>query len=58
MKRLLKALKCLNGNLEKNFAPEFINRIDEILMFKPLSKENIHDIVKPIYTTKQTFGRE
>lgn len=32
--------------LKKSLRPEFLNRIDEILMFKPLSRENIHDIVK------------
>jgi ATP-dependent Clp protease ATP-binding subunit ClpB len=31
--------------LHKTIRPEFLNRIDEILMFKPLSKEEIREIV-------------
>ncbi|HOF16420.1 MAG TPA: ATP-dependent chaperone ClpB [Bacteroidales bacterium] len=31
--------------LRKTIRPEFLNRIDEILMFKPLSKKEIRDIV-------------
>ena len=32
--------------LKKSVRPEFLNRIDETIMFKPLSKKNIIDIVK------------
>jgi ATP-dependent Clp protease ATP-binding subunit ClpB len=32
--------------LKKSIRPEFLNRIDEVIMFTPLSKEEIHDIVK------------
>ena len=32
--------------LKINFKPEFLNRIDEIIIFNPLGKENIRDIVK------------
>jgi len=32
-------------DLKKNFRPEFINRIDKIIVFKPLSKEDIRRIV-------------
>jgi len=31
--------------LKKTIRPEFLNRIDEIIMFKPLSREQIKDIV-------------
>jgi ATP-dependent Clp protease ATP-binding subunit ClpB len=31
--------------LKKNMRPEFLNRIDEIIMFNPLSREEIHEIV-------------
>ncbi len=31
--------------LRASFRPEFINRLDEIIMFKPLTKENISDII-------------
>ncbi len=32
--------------LESRFRPEFLNRIDEIIMFKSLTKDNLKDIVK------------
>jgi ATP-dependent Clp protease ATP-binding subunit ClpB len=32
--------------LEKSLRPEFLNRIDEILVFEPLNRENIKAIVK------------
>ena len=32
--------------LRKTIRPEFLNRIDEIIVFTPLSKENITQIVK------------
>ena len=32
--------------LKKSIRPEFLNRIDEIIMFKPLSKDEIHGIVR------------
>jgi len=31
--------------LKKSIRPEFLNRIDEIMMFKPLTRENIRGIV-------------
>ncbi|RXR16251.1 ATP-dependent chaperone ClpB [Flavobacterium amnicola] len=34
------------GLLKQTVRPEFINRIDEIVMFTPLSNENIKEIVK------------
>jgi ATP-dependent Clp protease ATP-binding subunit ClpB len=34
------------GLLNKTIRPEFLNRIDDIIMFTPLTKENIHEIVK------------
>lgn len=34
------------GLLRKNIRPEFLNRIDDIIMFTPLSKKNITKIVK------------
>ena len=32
--------------LRKNFKPEFLNRIDEIILFKPLTKEEIKQIAR------------
>ncbi|MDT7830676.1 ATP-dependent chaperone ClpB [Pricia sp. S334] len=34
------------GLLRKTIRPEFLNRIDDIIMFTPLSRENITEIVK------------
>ncbi len=34
------------NDLRSFFKPEFLNRLDEIVMFKPLTKENISGIVK------------
>ncbi len=33
------------GDLRNHFRPEFLNRLDEIVMFRPLTKENIGHIV-------------
>lgn len=35
----------INKELKKSFSPEFLNRIDEVLMFNSLSKENISGII-------------
>ncbi len=32
--------------LKKTMRPEFLNRIDEIIMFKPLTKDEIHKVVE------------
>ena len=34
------------NDLRAHFRPEFLNRLDEIIMFKPLTKSNIGNIVK------------
>lgn len=31
---------------KKRVRPEFMNRIDEIVLFNPLSRDEIHDIVR------------
>ncbi|MDY4743449.1 MAG: ATP-dependent chaperone ClpB [Lachnospira sp.] len=33
------------GDLKNHFRPEFLNRLDEIIMFKPLTKNNISSII-------------
>ncbi|MHB1345351.1 MAG: ATP-dependent Clp protease ATP-binding subunit [Thermoleophilia bacterium] len=33
------------GELKKVFRPEFLNRIDEVIVFHKLSKEQVHDII-------------
>ena len=35
----------VNEVLKRSFRPEFLNRLDEIIMFKPLTRENIGSIV-------------
>lgn len=34
------------SDLRASFRPEFLNRLDEIILFKPLTKENIQGIMK------------
>ncbi|TPR52832.1 ATP-dependent chaperone ClpB [Apilactobacillus kunkeei] len=41
-----KAKKQVNELLKKSFKPEFLNRIDDIITFKPLSKNDVRQIVK------------
>ena len=40
------AEEMVMNDLKAHFRPEFLNRLDEIIMFKPLTKENISGIVK------------
>lgn len=37
--------KMVMEDLRGHFRPEFLNRLDEIIMFKPLTKENIRGII-------------
>jgi ATP-dependent Clp protease ATP-binding subunit ClpB len=39
------ARNAVNNELRMHFRPEFLNRLDETIMFKPLTKENIGNIV-------------
>ncbi|MBR6897037.1 MAG: ATP-dependent chaperone ClpB [Lachnospiraceae bacterium] len=41
-----RAEDAVMGSLKGSFRPEFLNRLDEIIMFKPLTKDNITDIVR------------
>ena len=36
----------LMENLKRSLKPEFLNRIDEVIMFTPLSKDDVFEIVK------------
>jgi ATP-dependent Clp protease ATP-binding subunit ClpC len=38
--------EAIKKELQKMFAPEFINRIDEIIVFNPLGKDEVKEIVK------------
>ena len=35
----------LEGSLKKTFAPEFLNRIDDVVLFNSLTKDDIHQIM-------------
>ena len=39
------AASMVDAELKAHFRPEFLNRLDEIIMFKPLTKDNIGGIV-------------
>ena len=39
------AENAVMGDLRNHFRPEFLNRLDEIIMFKPLTKSNISSII-------------
>jgi ATP-dependent Clp protease ATP-binding subunit ClpC len=45
----------IEGALKKTFAPEFLNRIDDIVIFNSLEKENIAEIVE--IELKKLFNR-
>ena len=40
------ARELVNNELRGHFRPEFLNRLDEIIFFKPLTKDNIGGIVE------------
>lgn len=48
------------NDLRASFRPEFLNRLDEIVMFKPLTKENISGIINILIDelNKRLAGRE
>ena len=39
------AKNSVMNELKASFRPEFLNRLDEIIMFKPLTKENLNGII-------------
>ncbi|MDA0296392.1 MAG: ATP-dependent Clp protease ATP-binding subunit, partial [Planctomycetota bacterium] len=41
-----KMRKALMGEIEKFFRPEFINRLDEVIVFRPLDRENLTSIIE------------
>ena len=44
--------------LKKTIRPEFLNRIDDIIMFQPLSRENVEEIVKLQFIGVQELLKE
>ncbi len=39
------AKEAVMGEVQRAFRPEFLNRLDEIIFFKPLTKENLNGII-------------
>ena len=39
------ARELVDAELKRAFRPEFLNRLDEIIMFRPLTKENLNGII-------------
>ena len=37
--------KRLLDDVKKTFKPEFVNRVDDIIVFHSLTKENLHKII-------------
>jgi len=56
------AKSLIEKSLKKAFAPEFLNRIDDVLLFNPLAKEDIHKIIdielKSLYKRLNDLGYE
>ncbi|MEM6551056.1 MAG: ATP-dependent Clp protease ATP-binding subunit [Planctomycetota bacterium] len=50
-----KIKQTLTSEIERFFRPEFINRLDDIIVFRPLVKEDLHTIVE--YELKKVFKR-
>ena len=42
------AREKVSALLKRSFRPEFLNRLDEIIFYKPLTKENVFDVSKLI----------
>ncbi|MGB0165264.1 MAG: ATP-dependent Clp protease ATP-binding subunit [Luteibaculum sp.] len=54
------AKSVIQSALRKTFAPEFLNRVDDVVLFNSLSKEDIHKIIdielKEVYARIKTLG--
>ncbi|MEE9212433.1 MAG: ATP-dependent Clp protease ATP-binding subunit [Phycisphaeraceae bacterium] len=50
-----KMKQTLNSEIERYFRPEFINRLDDVIVFRPLSREDLGTIVE--YELKKVFDR-
>ena len=49
------AKAVIQNALKKAFAPEFLNRIDDVVLFNPLKREHIHEIID--LELKKLYGR-
>ncbi|MEX0886620.1 MAG: ATP-dependent Clp protease ATP-binding subunit [Phycisphaeraceae bacterium] len=50
-----KMKQTLNSEIERYFRPEFLNRLDDVIVFRPLTRENLVNIVE--YELKKVFHR-
>ncbi|MEX0655705.1 MAG: ATP-dependent Clp protease ATP-binding subunit, partial [Phycisphaeraceae bacterium] len=50
-----KMKQTLNSEIERYFRPEFINRLDDVIVFRSLTRENLVNIVE--YELKKVFQR-
>jgi len=54
------AKSVIQKSLKKTFSPEFLNRIDDVVIFNSLNKENIHKIIdialKDVYERLNNIG--
>ena len=54
------AKSVITGALKKSFAPEFLNRIDDVVLFNSLSREDIHKIIdielEKLFTRVEDLG--
>ena len=39
------AQEAVMGELHRSFRPEFLNRLDEIIMFRPLTRDNLNGVI-------------
>ena len=51
-------VKTVMSELHQNFKPEFLNRVDDIVMFKPLTRDEIRQIVRLVLKTLSDRLRE
>ncbi|QQE11100.1 ATP-dependent Clp protease ATP-binding subunit [Planctomycetota bacterium] len=50
-----KMKQTLNAEIERYFRPEFINRLDDIIVFRPLNRDDLNGIVE--YEIRKVFKR-
>ena len=50
-----KMKQTLQSEIERYFRPEFINRLDDVIVFRPLNRDDLIGIVE--YELKQVFAR-
>ena len=43
------------GELRKVFRPEMLNRIDEVVTFRPLDETDVRRIARPLYDAEKAF---